>query len=187
MGMMGFPIDAEYNTLRAEILNESALQTNLRVAMCTIAIVVITFACERENPILFLITYVVILPFQLLCKSKQMGILRISAYLIVRYERRFTHLKWETYAIEVNANSKKPLINFHLAITKLGYFIPVVMGLIAFIGNCIYVLNSEISAFMLIADITFSVLCLIIIMFLELSMNGKKIRQAYIDEFEKIV
>jgi len=93
---MEIPIETEYNTLRNEILSEMEMQTNLRIAMCTLTIAIFSFAVEQKSEILCLVAFIVLIPFRLLIHSKQFGILRISAYIIVQFESKYSNLKWES-------------------------------------------------------------------------------------------
>lgn len=185
---MEIPAETEYNTLRDEIINEMGYQNNLRTTMCTIVVAIFTFAIEFENPIMFLAVYVVIIPFQLLSRAKQLGILRISAYLIVKFESKNNNLSWETDAISVKEHAKSnKVLHFNLGISRLGYYISVILCAIAFIGNMFFSFKAATSFHFLIFNITVSFICVFTSVFLEASMNSNKIRSEYIKEFRNLI
>lgn len=178
---MNIPIETEYNTLRNEILNEMGLQTNLRIAMCTMAVAILSFAIERESSILCLVVFVVLIPFRLLIHSKQFGILRISAYLIVRFENRYSNLIWEKTVSKMikNTHSKNTIRN--RLVGDGGYCVATIFGILAAIFYLSYL---ESYNFLTISAIG---LCLLITIFLDFVFDNQKIRQDYMDEFKGIL
>ena len=128
---MSIPIETEYNTLRNEILSELEMETNLRIAMCTLAITILSFSIEKHSSNLCLAVFCVLIPFRLLIHSKQFGILRISAYLIVKYESRYQSLSWESNVADpLNVNSIKCIKRYEL-LSRMGYNVASIIGVLA--------------------------------------------------------
>lgn len=174
-------IEAEYNTLRNEILHEMAMQTNLRIAMSTLSITILAFGMERNSAILCLIAFAIIIPFRLLIISEQFAILRLSAYIIVRFERNNPQLIWETTMSNMEYTDTK-LAFLSRTIAGAGYYIASILGLIAICSylSCLQTLT--------LLNTSSAVICFLIIILLDVIFNfNEKFRNNYIKEFEKLL
>ena len=84
----------EYELLRQEILTNSQIIAQYNIMLYTVTAAVLAFAFEKENPFLYLIPYVVIIPIYLLNEWKRRSNCNIASYMIVFLEGN-DHL-WET-------------------------------------------------------------------------------------------
>ena len=174
-------IEAEYNTLRNEILHEMAMQTNLRIAMSTLSITILAFGMERNSAILCLIAFAIIIPFRLLIISEQFAILRLSAYIIVRFEKNNTQLKLESTIADMK-NTDVKLAFLSRTIAGAGYYIASILGLIAV---CSYI--SCLDTFTLV-NTSCAVICFLIIVLLDAAFNfNETYRNSYKQEFENLL
>lgn len=176
---MNMPIETEYNTLRNEILDEMGMQTNLRIAMCTMAVAILSFAVERESAILCLVVFAVLIPFRLLIHSKQFGIMRISAYIIVRFENRYSNLMWEKTVSEMTENTRSKNAIRNRWVADWGYYVATIFGILAAIFYLSYLESYS------VLNISAIVICLLTTAFLDCAFDKQKIRQDYMDEFEE--
>lgn len=179
---MSISKENEYNTLRNEILNEMQMQTNLRIAMVTVSIAILSFAFESKSQTLFILNFIVIIMFRMLIHSKQFGVLKLSAYIIVRFERNSKNLKWESIVSNYNLIGKDMIIFYK--IRKFGYFFASLLGIITTI---LYISSSKLKENVSCFNIILVVICMIIILFLDFAFDDNKIRESYINEFEKIL
>ncbi len=101
--------EAEYSSLRAEIIGEQSSQANLLIAMYTISIALLTFAIDKGNTYLFALAVYVIILFKLQILWKQTGMMRLSAYLIVKFEQGESEASWESDIIEAEKYRGKEL------------------------------------------------------------------------------
>lgn len=174
-------IEAEYNTLRNEILHEMAMQTNLRIAMSTLSITILAFGMERNSAILCLIAFAIIIPFRLLIISEQFAILRLSAYIIVRFEKNNPQLIWESTIADMK-NTDVKLAFLSRTIAGAGYYIASILGLIAV---CSYI--SCLDTFTLV-NTSCAVICFLIILLLDAVFNfNETFRNSYKQEFENLL
>lgn len=110
--------DAEYNALRAEILNLISIQNTyiIVIAMYTITITILGIGLERENNILFLLPYTILFSFQRIIAAKREGYLKIAAYIAVYLEEqkgwkfRYKKIANLTYSLNNEDNRKLSMI-----------------------------------------------------------------------------
>lgn len=169
------PTETEYNTLRTEILNEMEMQTNLRIAMCTISVTILLFGIERKSPFLCLAVFAVLIPFRLLILNKQFGILRISAYIIVEFESRYTRLKWESTVSGVEGSNT---YRGHF-ISKFGYFIASEYGILAIVAYY-FLLQNKSTVYILIPIVLPA-----ITFYIDVAFRNEKIRNSFIEAFKE--
>lgn len=177
---MNIPIEVEYNTLRSEIISEMENQTNLRIAMCTIAVAILSVAIESTSSSLCLAVFLVLIPFRLLIHSKQFGILKISAYIIVFFERKYTNLQWESISSNLLVDGSKRNIWRNRIAARLGYYIASILGCLATVLYFQYL-----DSFTWRRTI-FPIVALLVTIFYDFAFDDTKIRNNYIKEFEKI-
>ena len=92
--------DCEYTSLRQEILDAINACDAYNIAMYTITITILGVALETNNPLLFLLPYVVLFPFQRAINKKKDSTIRLGAYISVFYE---SGDGWESRAMFYNA------------------------------------------------------------------------------------
>lgn len=76
----------EYATLRQEILDTITARDNYIMAMYTITAAVLCAAFELQNPILFLIPYIILFAFQNTIATKTENMIVLAAYIAVYLE-----------------------------------------------------------------------------------------------------
>lgn len=86
---------AEYETLREEILSSMQTVRNYRSLLYTIVIAALAFAFDKDSAILFLVPFCAIIPLYLLAMHQVDSTMRIGAYIYVFLEPR-TDCQWET-------------------------------------------------------------------------------------------
>ena len=95
----------EYLMLREEILHlDNIVHNQISVLYVTVAYI-FAFSINQANSMLFLITYVVILPVYLIVVNKSDGMYKISGYLASHLEGE--KFNWENNLIKFNNNYKK--------------------------------------------------------------------------------
>ena len=83
---MNIDKETEYSTLRQEILDSINTRDNYIIAMYTITVAILCIAFELQNPILFLVPYVVLFAFQNSIASKNENMITLAAYISVYLE-----------------------------------------------------------------------------------------------------
>lgn len=178
---MAVPAETEYQTLRDEIISEMEMQTNLRIAMCTIAAALLALAVEQGSPDLCLTVFGVLIPFRLLIHSKQAGILRISAYLMVKYEGRYQGLAWESLLAGRLRRTSDRTIRRFAVVSSLGYYVATIFGIMATAG---YLLpRPQVLWYHMAA----AAVCMLAVVVLDFAFNGEKLREAYRREFQQLL
>ena len=155
------------------------MQTNLRIAMCTVSIALFSFALEQKSSTLCVVVFAVLIPFSMMIHSKQISIMRASAYIIVRFENRYNCLIWEKTVSDLSNDFRSRNTIVHLMIGNISYCFSSLLGLIILIFYFAYFdeknsLNSIIISALFVATLLLDILT-----------NSLKLRKAYIKEFEK--
>lgn len=83
----------EYEFLRAEIMDDYKYIAQYNVVLYTASATILAFALQKEQFILSLVPYIILLPLYLMCEEKRRGICKIAAYLHVFLEG--TEFNWE--------------------------------------------------------------------------------------------
>lgn len=179
---MSISKENEYNTLRNEILNEIQMQTNLRVAMVTVSIAILSLTFDNGSPNLLLLNFAIIIMLRMLIHSKQFGTFKLSAYIVVRFERNSEDLKWESIASKCKLIGKDMILLNKIRI--IGYYFASILGMITTI---LYISSLKSEANLCWFNVIIVVVCMMIILFLDFGFNYDKIRESYINEFEKIL
>lgn len=175
---MNLPPETEYNTLRSEIISEMDAQTNLRIAMCTIAVAILSIAIESSSSSLCLAVFLVLIPFRLLIHSKQFGILRLSAYIIVFFERKYTNLQWESISSKLSVDGNRRIFWRNKLVAHPGYYIASILGGLATVLYFQYLDSCTWRRAIL------PIAALLVTFFYDFAFNNTKIRNDYIKEFE---
>lgn len=101
---MNIDKEIEYQTLRQEILDSITARDNYIITMYTITVAILCVAFELENPILFLIPYVVLFAFQNSIASKSENMIALAAYIAVYLEKG---QGWESKNIEIKGTMQE--------------------------------------------------------------------------------
>ena len=88
----------EYESLRQEILDSITSRDNYIIGMYTITVAILCVAFELQNPILFLIPYIILFAFQNSIASKSENMIVLSAYISVFLEEGNG---WETNNVDL--------------------------------------------------------------------------------------
>lgn len=88
----------EYESLRNEIISMEEQQRNVWIYMYVLFSTMFVLGIEWSYYI-FLVTYIVIIPFQIIINSYKYFIHRISAYIRIFYESQNKNLNWESLQI----------------------------------------------------------------------------------------
>ena len=86
----------QYETLREEIANCTRLSNDFSTFSMTALAAVLAFAFSSDNPFLFLIPFVLIIPLSSKSLYYRKNVAKISAYMIVMLESEIKGYKWET-------------------------------------------------------------------------------------------
>ena len=107
----------EYGYLKQEILDSIGYTKQYRSILYTVIAAILAFAFTQNEPIIFLIPIVVIIPTYILQANQTRSTLRIGAYIMVFMEK--DKPGWETRLAEYDAkySPENPNISPHIFIT----------------------------------------------------------------------
>lgn len=88
---------AVYSSLRSEIIMLEDQQTNLIIYMYVISASLIAFGIQSQKATMYLIPYIVIIPFQYIINKNTICISKLSYYIIEFFEKQSSSFHWETY------------------------------------------------------------------------------------------
>ena len=86
-----------YETLRNEILMWEETQRNLYLYMYSTYLVLLVLGVEKKSTIAFLITYIILIPFQWDIRNCSRKIRRMSIYIYVFFENSRNDIHWESF------------------------------------------------------------------------------------------
>lgn len=113
----------EYRALRQEILNAIGYIKNYDMLLYTVTGVILTFAFKQDEPLIFLIPIVVIIPTYLLSMSQIKSILRIGAYISVFYEDENPGWEKRLAMFDYDFSPKNPSISPHVFVTFCSFIL----------------------------------------------------------------
>lgn len=96
---------AEYESLRQEILFSMQIVKNYRSLLYTIVIASLAYAFDKDEAMLFLIPFCAIIPLYLLTMHQIDSTMRVGAYIYVFIEPK-TECQWETRLYEYDCLHK---------------------------------------------------------------------------------
>lgn len=88
--------EMQYETLREEIANCTRMSNEFSTFSMTALAAVLAFAFSSDNPFLFLIPFVLIIPLSSKSLYYRKNVAKISAYMIVMLEPEIEGYLWET-------------------------------------------------------------------------------------------
>lgn len=88
--------EMQYETLREEIANCTRLSNDFSTFSMTALAAVLAFAFSSDNPLLFLVPFVLIIPLSSKSLYYRKNVSKISAYMIVMLEPEIEGYLWET-------------------------------------------------------------------------------------------
>lgn len=86
----------EFDGLRNELISLEEQQRNVWIYMYILFTTIFVLGMELKNYYLFLVTYVILIPFQIVINRYAWNIRKISLYIKVFYENDIKELNWES-------------------------------------------------------------------------------------------
>ena len=179
-------MEKEYEFLRSEVLQRMDRQINLITILYTAIGALLVYILPANNPLLFVIPYVVLLPLTLRMRSNLDCMSRLSSYLIVFLETEVAELNWETNNLlrgEINRKNRKT----HASIFSSTIFINCFISVMCYVFFLIALANAF-SIINLIVGGTFCASFTIIISIISIKtiLNEKTIKTKYIEEWQQV-
>lgn len=84
-----------YNTLRHEIISILELQRNVWIYMYVLFGTLFVLGLEWSN-YLFLVSYIILIPFQCIINDYEWSISKISTYIRIFFEKEDNEISWES-------------------------------------------------------------------------------------------
>ena len=88
-------IKMEYTAIRDEIILLMNEHNTHITNMFLISITMLGLGCEFQNPCIFLILYLLVIPFQILINNKQYMMIRCGVYIGIHVEPKIEGMRWE--------------------------------------------------------------------------------------------
>lgn len=143
--------------------------------------VVLTWAIERQNPMICYAAYCIIIPFYVIANSYNISILRIGSYFIVFYD----DYQWERRLNRVNVISKSE-INRFASSYKLSY---IFIGILStFLSWIILLFNDTILVddVFVVSNILFTIFTVSFLVIVLMQKSNDQIKEAYIRGWQKV-
>lgn len=176
----------EYGALRAELLEEQSAEASLLLTMYTIFVALITFAIDKRNSHLFLFSIYVNFLFKLQLSWKFTGRMRIVAYLIVNYEKKFDGVNWELDLESIEKPCSKWLDKWLKMISLSSSKTVTLMSIFACLMGLFFAIQSNVNLKLLILEIILYIFGILIHIFLDNTQSHRNVKKMFIDEFEKL-
>lgn len=185
--------EIEYGTLRQEILDSITARDNYVIAMYTITTAILCLAFELQNPIIFLMPYIILFAFQNAIASKNENIIVLAAYISIYLEEE---TGWESQNIGLKAIMHKgtpfrrPSFIWGRLVGRIG---SVQLGLLCSISSIILATVGLLTAVSSLLGIMKCVICMLlsVILYTLIRIETKNVlelgkrRQAYIDNLRE--
>lgn len=184
--------EIEYATLRQEILDSITSRDNFIMGMYTITTAVLCVAFELQNPILFLIPYIILFAFQNTIASKNENMIVLATYIAVYLEEGNG---WESRNIDLKnimhegVPFKRPRSIWSRLIGRIG---SVQLGLLCSISCIVYAVSAILTATQVNEAIEPGIsIALSIILYILIRVQTKDVlklgrrRKAYIENLQK--
>ena len=88
---------SEYSALRAEIISKQEKKIEVWLHMYILFVTLFTLGIETDNRYLLLLTYLIIIPYQVMLNNCEWNVSRISTYIHIFYEENNSVMKWESF------------------------------------------------------------------------------------------
>lgn len=119
----------EYETIREEILQKVNLHNSLITFMITTVVALLTFALTNNKPFLYLLSFCIIIPISMRITYYRTMMIKLSAYIIVYFEKDIKGLKWETRNSQfVNAGNDR----LYNKLTISHYYEGLLLGIVSY-------------------------------------------------------
>lgn len=126
----------EYSALRAEIISKQERKIDVWLHMYILYGALFSLGIETDNKYFLLLTYLIIIPYQVMQNNCEWNVSRISAYIHTIYEENSSTMRWEgfnncyTKYTDYLHKKTRGLIGFvrkagsiHLAILTTGFYL----------------------------------------------------------------
>lgn len=177
---------SEYDSLRSEIISMEEQQRNVWIYMYVLFITLFVLGLELSYQ-LFLVTYVILIPFQVVINRYGWSISKMSTYIRLFYEKDESNLNWES--MHVFYGYKGYYKKFNGSITgKIRYTGASQLGFLASVFYIISVMYDRYSESMYnlnAIDILF-ILGSICLFFITFILN-KEYNKNYVEELEIVI
>lgn len=123
-------MEEEYKSLRSEINQKIDLVNSLTTFTITTVVAILTFALTKENALLYLLPFCIIIPMYIRIAYYRSAMVKLSAYMIVFLEPQIEAFNWETrnaHLMEGIKEKKKTIV------LRAGYYEGVVSSAICYI------------------------------------------------------
>lgn len=114
----------EYKTLRDEIIHSYTIVDSSRNVLYIAVAYMLTFATNKNNPLLYLLPFAVIIPVYLIAINYTFDMYRIGTYIMVFGEGTMNGRRWETRQYQLNTQHEKAMPRqakiFHIPYVSLG-------------------------------------------------------------------
>ena len=177
-------IKEEYIMLRDEILKASDMVKKYRLTMYTLTAALLTFAFNQNEPILFLIPFIAIIPLYLMAMHLVDSTMRIGAYLYVFLETNpECDIKWETRLYAYDLKHKNEYSTKNTSISPY-----VVVSLCCIFLSFINMDFSNIFCFDFLWRLALQIILLVICLFIFIKKQTDylKSKEKYINEWTSI-
>ncbi len=174
----------EFNNIRNEIIADQEQRRNVWINMYILYSAVFVLGLELSY-YLFLVTYLIILPFQATINNLEWNVSRLSAYIRIFYEEKDENLNWESMNVNYETYRKylsrmeRKLSGWirNTSAAQLGF-----LSTLFFVGNLIY--EKHLDNF---GIIEFSLILISVILFLAALVLSMDYKKSYTDELEYII
>lgn len=115
----------EYKSLREEIIHSYTIVDSSRNILYVTVAYILTFATNKDNPLLYLLPFAVIIPVYLVAINYTFDMYRIGTYIMIFAESGTDDYKWETRQFNLNRQPKRSMPRqaktFHIPYVLLGF------------------------------------------------------------------
>lgn len=88
---------SEYSALRAEIISKQERKIDIWLHMYILYAALFALGIETDNKYFLLLTYIIIIPYQVMQNNCEWNVSRISTYIHTFYEENNSAMRWEDF------------------------------------------------------------------------------------------
>lgn len=174
----------EYELLRNEINQKIDLVNTLTTFTLTTTVAILTFALAKDNALLFLLPFCIIIPMYIRISYYRSALVKLSAYMIVFLETKIDEFNWETRNAHLMNNIIK---KGNTIVLRAGYYEGVVISLVCYILYFCKSLKTKNLSVILMLQLFVPFLLVVWMLFIVKHINDiDREKQAWIKEWEKL-
>lgn len=176
----------EYASIRSEIISMEEQQRNVWIHMYVLFITIFVLGLELSYH-LFLVTYIVLIPFQIVINRYCWSIAKMSAFIRLFYEQDDTNLNWESMHTYIEYKYYYKGLNSSLT-GKIRYTGVAQLGFLAtvfYIGYSVCNVSNR-SQIMLNSLDLILIIISVCLFFLTVMLN-KEYRKNYVEDLENVI